>query len=133
MMTNPERVEALHARMLARQRLRERRTNSALAAGCAGLTLCLMLLIFDGGTAHRGGTTGLYTGAAMLFTGAGAYVLTALLAFMAGVVLTVILRKQTEKGHHSMHCGQDGRSRAEAERRDKIQNIAELKKWGEEK
>lgn len=99
-MTDRERVEALHARMAARRQLRERRRTSALAAGCAGLTLCLMLLIFDGSAAHTGGTAGLYTGAAMLFEGAGPYVLVALLAFMTGVAITVFcIRRQRKKAN----------------------------------
>ena len=98
MMTEQERVKALHARMTARWRMRERRKTSALAAGSAGLTLSLMLMIFVDGAAHSGGVAGIYTGAVMLFDGIGAHVLVGLLAFMAGTATTVLcIRSQRKK------------------------------------
>lgn len=70
-----------------------RQTRCAL---CACLTACLTSLVF-GGAAHTGGAAGVYSGASMLFESAGAYVLVALLAFMAGVAITVVLKRQQRK------------------------------------
>ena len=89
MSTADERVAALHLRMAALTEKRERQKTAALGAGCAGLALCLCLLIFGEGSVH-GGTAGTYTGATMLFENAGGHVLVAILAFMAGVIVTAL-------------------------------------------
>ncbi len=96
-MTADEKVVSLHKRMQTRRRRRERRITSALAAACVGLTLCLGALVF-GGAAHTGGTAGLYSGATILFSGSGAYVLTAVPAFFAGVVITAICFRLRKRG-----------------------------------
>ena len=97
MRTPEERVLALHARMDALLRARERRKTSFLGAGSALLALCLLLVIGAAGAVHPGGTAGLYSGAVMLFENAGGYVLVAVLAFMAGVVITVALLRRRFK------------------------------------
>lgn len=100
MMTAEERVAALHARMDAMQRAQERRKTQYYGAGSAALFICLLVMIFGGSAGHLGGIAALYSGATMLFENAGAYVLAAVLAFMAGVLLTVFLlrsRKKSEK------------------------------------
>jgi len=89
-MTARERVVSLHARMEARQRERERRKTSALGAACVVLAACLLVLVFGGPAAHCGGAAGMYSGAIMLFGNAGAYVLTALIAFAAGSLATLL-------------------------------------------
>ena len=95
MMTAEEKVNALHERMKALRKKRERRTTGALSVSCAGLCLCLLLLIFGEGSAHSVGNAGLYSGAMLLFEGAGVYVLVALAAFMAGAAITTFcIRKQ---------------------------------------
>ena len=95
-MTAEERIASLHARMAALTERRERRKTAALGAGCAGLALCVVLLIFSEGAA-RGGTAGEYTGAMMLFENAGGYVLLSILAFMAGVIITVLCIRYRKK------------------------------------
>ena len=95
-MTPERRVTALHERMETRRRVRERRKTGALGAAGAVLSLCLILLIYDGSGAHLGGAVGMYSGATMLFGNAGVYVLVALAAFMAGVVVTIILRNRRD-------------------------------------
>lgn len=98
-MTAGERVAALHLRMAALRERRERRKTAALGAGCAWLAACLLALIFGG--SHPVGTAGAYTGATMLFENAGGYVLAAVLAFMLGVIITVLCiryRKKHESG-----------------------------------
>ncbi len=96
-MTAEERVERLHARMDAYRRARGKRKNALLGSGCAGLALCLAVLLY-GKMTHCCGTAGQYSGAIVLFENAGGYVITAVAAFMAGVVITVILKKRKERG-----------------------------------
>ena len=98
MLTDDERVAALHVRMESRSRRRERRRTRTLGAGCAGLALCLAFLVFGEGAAHPGGTAGLFSGATMLFENAGGYVATALLAFIAGSLVTVLCLKGRRAG-----------------------------------
>lgn len=90
MMTNEERIQALHARVAALQRQRERRKTGAVGAVSVVLTVCLLFMVFGGGGMHPGGAAGLYSGATMLFEGAGPYVLISIVAFMAGVIVTVL-------------------------------------------
>ena len=59
--------------------------------------LCCARLIFDGGAAHSGGVAGTYSGAMMLFENAGGYILAAIIAFMAGVLITALLIKNRNK------------------------------------
>ena len=97
-MTSEERVESLHVRMAALRRVRERRKIRFLGASGAALALCLVLLIFGEGAVHTCGTAGLYSGSMMLFEGVGAYVLVAIIAFMMGVIVTVVLKGYRKKG-----------------------------------
>ncbi len=97
MMTKEERIQALHARVAALERQRERRKTGAVGAAGAVLTVCLLFMVFGGGGTHPGGAAGLYSGATMLFEGAGPYVLIAVVAFMAGVIVTVALIKNRKK------------------------------------
>ena len=90
MTTEERRIESLHGHMAARRRARERRITAALRAGSGGLACFLLLLIYDLSGAHPARMAGLYSGATMLFEDAGSYVLLALGAFMAGVIITVL-------------------------------------------
>ena len=111
MRTPEERVAALHLRMAALRERKERRKTAALGAGCASLALCLMLLIFGGG-AGRGSTAGEYTGATLLFEDAGPYVLLALIAFMAGVIITVLcIRYRKKRGQDNQPAPTDMKAR----------------------
>ena len=105
-MTAEERVAALHQRM-ERRRRNEIRKTAALGAACAGLSLCLLLLIF-GGAVHVGGTGSPYSGSTMLFENAGGYVVTALLAFALGTVVTLICRKSAERNRNKQRKPQEG-------------------------
>ena len=114
-MTAEERVESLHARMDAMRRARERRKTGLIGAAGAVLAACLVWLIFDGGAAHRGGSADLYSGATMLFENAGGYVLAAIIAFMAGVVITaaVIRKRKNEAKQFSEKIVSEGHGEEE--------------------
>ena len=96
MRTNEERIKALHARVAALQRQRERRKTRAIGAASIVLSVCMLFMVFNSGI-HPGGAAGLYSGATMLFEGAGPYVLIAVVAFMAGVIVTVAIIKNRKK------------------------------------
>ncbi len=112
MMTKEERIQALHARVAALERQRERRKTGAVGAAGAVLTVCLLFMVFGGGGTHPGGAAGLYSGATMLFEGAGPYVLIAVVAFMAGVIVTVALIKNRKKENRQIS---ENRGNAESE------------------
>ena len=97
-MSERERSDALHARMKARRQRRRMLKTSALWAACAVLAVCLLWCIAGGGTLNTGGIAGIYSGSTMIFEDAGPYVLLATAAFMAGVIVTVILMRRKEKG-----------------------------------
>ena len=97
MKTNEERIQALHARADVLQRTRERRKTEAIGASCVVLAFCLLFTVFGSGGMHPGGVAGMYSGATMLFEGAGPYVLIAVLAFMAGVIVTAVLIRNRKK------------------------------------
>lgn len=108
-MTSEERVAALRSRVRALENRRARRETAALSAGCGALGLCLILLIY-GGSAARGGPAGEYAGAAMLFENAGGYVLLAVAAFMAGVIITASCIRFRKKREQEMNTNVERRN-----------------------
>ena len=97
MISNKERIQKMHerARELKRRRDKMIITASAVLSAC----LCLILIgVIAISSAPSGGYTGNpYAGASLLDSSvAGGYVLTAILAFMAGVIITVAIRKYRE-------------------------------------
>ncbi len=114
MRSNEERTEALHTRVAALRRSRERRKTGAVGAVSAVLTVCLLFMVFGGGT-HSGGAAGVYSGATMLFEGAGPYVLIALAAFMAGVIVTAALIRSRGKDPGGIHEGRENTETKEDE------------------
>ncbi len=95
-MNSDELVASLHRHMEQRRQRREKRRTAVIGSACGELTLFLAVIIF-GGRAHICNTAETYSGATLLFENAGPYVLTALVAFMLGVVITVLLRQHREK------------------------------------
>ena len=89
------------AQILARtQRLRQKREHSrirVLSAACLALTLCLpgafRALAADGGTGHVPGLCG----SALLYGGAGGYMLAGILAFAGGVAVTLLCIRSKNK------------------------------------
>lgn len=116
-MTTEERVRSLHARMNDLIRARERRKTGTIGGACIVLAACLILLLFGGGMSCIGGPAGMYSGASMLFGNAGGYVLVALIAFTAAVIITVLCirwrskndRRKTssEQNHYEKQCKED--------------------------
>ena len=96
-MTTEERVRSLHAKMDALRLTRERRKTGFVGAVGVLLAICLILLIFIVGGIHPGGTANLYSGATMLFADVGGYVLVAIIAFTAAVIITVLCIRLKER------------------------------------
>ena len=95
-MTEKKRVASLYERMEKLQHVREQRRTAVLGTACTILAMCLAILI-AGQDMRTSPDTGIYSGSAMIFDSAGPYVLTAVIAFMLGVVITVIIRRQQAK------------------------------------
>ena len=101
LLTSDERVAVLHSKMRAMQHKREGRKNRVVGMASTVLAVCLFVLLFKEGAVHTGGTAGTYCSAMILFESAGGYVLVALAAFIAGVVLSVLLiRRQTKSDQY---------------------------------
>ncbi len=96
-MTAEGRVEILHKKMHERQCMKERRKTGAMGVGSIILTLCLVFMLFNGGMVHNGGPSAMYSGSTMIFEEAGPYILLAVVAFMAGVVCTVLIKRYRRK------------------------------------
>ena len=95
MRTEKQFLCGIHERAAALRRARERRRTAAWSALCVALTV---LLAWETLASRAPGRAAL-TGASLLDVSAGGYVLVAVLAFMAGVAVTALLkrREQTQK------------------------------------
>lgn len=97
MRTTNDIVMAVHARANGLRRARARRRLAL--AGWAGGALGVMLILAIGslsGLQHRAAGVG-YEGASLLTDDAGGYVLAAVVAFMAGVAVTVLCMRSKDK------------------------------------
>ncbi len=103
-MTAEERVASLHARMAALRQRRERRKTGAVGAAGLFAAACLLTLVFPGGTAHPCGTAEMYSGAAILFEGAGGYVLVAVVAATAAMIITALCMHLHRKNTAFLHA-----------------------------
>lgn len=94
MRSNEERIRLMHLRA---NEIRKKRDKAILAAcGALNLCLCVALISIIASVSGSGAiyTGSPYTGASLFDTSVvGGYVLTALIAFMAGVVTTVMIKK----------------------------------------
>ena len=97
MMNKEERVAALHAKMEARTRTKERQKTGVIGACSVALSICLLLGLFSGVIANPAETSGMYSGAMMLFEGVGGYALVAIAAFTAAVIITVYCMRRPKK------------------------------------
>lgn len=93
MRTGEQFLCGVHERAATLRRAREKRRTAAWSALCVALT---MLLTLETVTPHTPGT-GMMTGASLLAAETGGYVLTAVIAFMAGVAITVLLKRKQQR------------------------------------
>ena len=83
----------MHRRAAELKRKTEQRRLSVLAAVSSCLFVCLVALTFAPGRIGSEGAGCEYAGSSMLFESAGGFVLTAVLAFAAGVLVTVMIHR----------------------------------------
>lgn len=97
MRSQQERLEQLHIRAVQLKEQKERRIMNTLKAVSVFLFVCLAGVISVlGGFQNTGGPDD-YTGSSLLDSSVGGYVLVAVLAFAAAVVITVICMKRKDK------------------------------------
>ena len=97
MMTDEERVAALHKKMHAYRRKKDRRITAVCGVASSVLLLCLILLPILQEGPHEGSTSGMYSGSALLFSGIGGYVLIGVLAFIIGVGIAVFCIRKNNR------------------------------------
>ena len=102
MADNAEWVRRLMLRAEELRRRSEKRLLDGLSVACVALALSLIGAIGSTTGRGRGGVSGLY-GAMLLNDEAGGYVFAGVLAFMAGVVVTVLCIRQRRKSEKQMH------------------------------
>lgn len=97
MKSQEERLRQLHARAAELTEQKERRTLNALRAVSVFLFVCLagVISVF-GGLQNTAGPES-YAGSSLLDSSVGGYVLVAVLAFAAAVVITVLCMKNKNK------------------------------------
>lgn len=100
-MTDAERIEELHKKMGVLKQKRERRIEGILGSMSFVLVSCLIGLMIRaqrlGAVVTAEVTDASYAGSSMLFTNAGGYVLFAVIAFAAGVAVTLLCIRM--RGH----------------------------------
>jgi len=97
MKSDKERIELLHQR--ADKLRRERNRNHMIAGGSVGAFLLTALLVIGAqfGNSAVGTVESTYTASSLLSENVGGYVLAGVIAFMVGVIITVISKKHLEK------------------------------------
>ena len=94
MLSTEERLERLHGRADVLKKKRDMVRLRGMGGITGALAVCLvMLLAVHGRSGHDITETG-YAATSMLSESAGGYVLVAIIAFAAGVVLTVLLKRR---------------------------------------
>lgn len=102
MRTEEQFLCGVHERAQTLRRAREKRRTAAWSAACAVL---LVLLALETGSPHALGM-GALTGASLLGDTVGGYVLVAVLAFMAGVAITALLKAAQKRKHSPDEVGE---------------------------
>jgi len=118
-MTAEERVQSLHSRMKARQHRKEYHKTVLVGIGCVCSAAALILLLINNG-ARTSPVTGMYSASSMLSENAGGYVLTAVIAFMAGVVITVILKRVQESKEKNLEDKRSSDDQNEQIQKDRV-------------
>ena len=95
-MTREEMIKELHTRMKMRRKRREQRLTALIGFICV-LPLAGLWKLASESSILIGRSTDMYTGSSLLFSKYGGYVLVGVIAFLIGIVLTVIIRNHLEK------------------------------------
>ena len=97
MRTTDEMVLAVHERMHKIQRRQETARISAAGSSCALLFAAVIALIVRFGGMQHKVLPSAYSGASLLADDVGGYILTALIAFMAGAAIVAVIRAKRRK------------------------------------
>lgn len=97
MKSSAERLDLMHQKAQTMRRKRDRMSFALSGTLCTVLLLSLFAVILRYQELSPNVPEKLYTGSSLMSDGAGGYILVALIAFMLGVVITVILKKQQKK------------------------------------
>ncbi len=96
-MTENERLAELHKRMTGLRKKREGRLLNAMGAASTVLFACLFIMVQHLGVGRFGAISNIYSGSTLLYEEAGGYVLTAIVAFVIGTVVTIICVRKHKK------------------------------------
>lgn len=96
-MTYKQRIEAMYKRAGELRRRTERRRMILSGSASVALFVAILFLVSPSGVLMHAGGAGLYSGAFLLSSENGGYILTAVLAFMAGVAVTAGIRQWRRK------------------------------------
>ena len=92
MRTADERLLLLHQRVALLQKKKEQFALRMLGGASGALTLCLVFLLSGFGRGVHGLAESGYAATSMLSESAGGYVLVAIVAFAAGIVITLLAK-----------------------------------------
>lgn len=94
-----ERIRKLHERAAELERQKRKVQMTAWGSASAILSVLLLMMVLQAGSMSCPATISPYVGSSMLGENVGGYVLVAVIAFAAGVAITVILRKYRNRDH----------------------------------
>lgn len=97
MRTQEERISQLHKRAEQLQRQKDRRQIAGLGSMSAFFAVLLVTVLLQGGGLSQSASAGQFTGSSLLSEAAGGYVLAAVLAFFAGVIITAVIFRYRKK------------------------------------
>ena len=98
MRSTEDRLARMHERAAAIKRQEDRSRLRILGSLSAGLTVCLVIVMQQLQSMHHEIYEGQTTGTSLLDDSAGGYVLAAVLAFIAGSVITAMIFRYRKKG-----------------------------------
>ena len=95
-----ERLTKMHRRAAEIKRKEDRSRLRVLGSLSGGLVACLVIAVHQFGSMHHEMLTGQSTGSSLLDASAGGYVLAAVGAFIAGVIITTVIYKNRNKNQN---------------------------------
>ena len=97
MRTQEERIRQLHIRAAEMQRRAERRKITGLGSFCIGVLALLLVCMAQVNSSLQNAMNVDIQGSSLLDESAGGYVLAAVLAFFAGVIITAMIYQRRRK------------------------------------
>lgn len=98
MRTAEEQLRRMHMRAAEIKRQEDRSRLRALGSLSGVLLVCLIAVLQQLQSLHHEILTGQSTGSSLLDESAGGYVLAAVIAFLAGVIITAVIYKHRNRG-----------------------------------